>query len=375
MFILCVFCVLFLPLSGLNQEIFYAKLSQPTPTWMLDQIEEDLAPFTKELSRKFLDELFQRDDLWLVRVYVAKGKIKIRKSRGAARHSTPDQIIPHLLVLNKLVPLPDMDFIFTVEDGLMSISPDIVFNTPEAIEARRFNDDELIGPIFCITQYDNKNGVIAIPDMYALKGFEPGRSLVLEGNCIYPWESKINTIFYRGADVGIIDLNEWLAQPRLKLVSLSCTYPDLIDAKITTLYSSWHKNFALEKGYMGNYISLRDHPQYKYLISVDAICAATPRFPLLLHSNSVVFKDMGKSHLWFIKALRPYEHFVPVKEDLSDLFTQLDWAKNHDDECKKISENARRLAADVLTHEAVYLYLYRLFEAYSKKQRYQYHLN
>jgi hypothetical protein len=267
-----------------------------------------------------------------------------------------------------------MDFIFTGGDAMMSISPDIVFSTPEATTAHIFDDDELVGPIFCITQYKNKNGVIVIPDIYSLKGLEPGKSLVLEGNQIYPWESKSNIIFYRGADVGIAGLSEWLAHPRPKLVSLSCQHPDLIDAKFTSMYSSWHKQFALANGYTGQYVSMRDHPKYKYLISVDAVCAATPRFPLLLHSNSVVFKDMSKSHLWFFKTLKPYQHYIPVREDLSDLFTQLEWAKTHDEECKKISENARQLAAEVLTQESMYLYLYRLFEAYSHKQRLQYHL-
>jgi hypothetical protein len=252
------------------------------------------------------------------------------------------------------------------------MSPDSIFaKPPEGAEFHAFSDDELVGPIFCITQYKNKNGVIVIPDMFALKGFEPGKSLVLEGNRIYSWESKSNTVFYRGMDLGIVDLPTWLIHPRPKLVSLSCQHPDLIDAKFTNLYSA-HLQYASEHGFMGNYVSMRDHPKHKYLISVDAVCAATPRFPLLLHSNSVVFKDTVKAHLWFFKAIKPYEHFIPIKEDLSDLLTQLDWAKNHDDECKKISENARQLAADVLTHEAIYLYFYRLLEAYSKKQRNQY---
>ncbi|MGH2611461.1 MAG: glycosyl transferase family 90, partial [Rhabdochlamydiaceae bacterium] len=69
------------------------------------------------------------------------------------------------------------------------------------------------------------------------------------------------------------------------------------------------------------------------------------------------------------KELKPYVNFIPVAEDLSDIITQIEWAKNHDAECQKIAENAYRTAEEVLRLECSYLYLYRLLEAYSKKQQ------
>lgn len=77
---------------------------------------------------------------------------------------------------------------------------------------------------------------------------------------------------------------------------------------------------------------------------------------------------MTNSVLWFYGTIKPYVHFIPVAEDFSDIFTQLEWAKTHDEQCKEISENARQLAAEVLSQETNYLYLYRLLEEYSKKQ-------
>jgi len=300
------FCILCLQLVGLDRELFYVKLREPTPEWMLEQIEEDLAPFKKELSRKFLNELFKREDLYLVRVRAAKGVVSIEKSKPAQGHPTPDQIITALYKLNQLIALPDIDFVFTSHDGMVSVSPNYVLGTQlRDSDFKNFDEDETAGPVFCITQSNHKNGAILIPDMFALKGFEPGKALVLEGNQIYPWESKSNVIFYRGSDNGMIDFNIWAAHPRAKLVALSTQYPDLINAKFTNLYSPWHMQFALDHGYMGSYVSMKDHAKYKYLISVDASCAATPRFPLLLHSNSVVFKDLTESHLWFFKSVNP----------------------------------------------------------------------
>lgn len=340
-----------------NENIFFQKFNAPTPRWMLEQIEEDLAFHYTDLSKNSIDEIFYQlhDSLKLIRVTVVNGEIHILKSPTIISHPTPDLIIPHLYFLSKLIRLPDLDFVFTSHDGIISHLP-----------------------IFCVTkgcvsglteeQNINENGVIVMPDMFAYDGYEPNKSHVLEGNKIYPWESKSNIAFYRGSDIGVSDLNLWINYPRPRLVCLSMQYPHLIDAKFTSLYSACHTQFAIDNGFMGQYLSMKDHPYYKYLMNVEAGCATTPRFSLLLHANSVVFKNLTHSILWFYKALKPYEHFIPIAEDLTDLLCQLEWAKAHDEECRKISENANRLAADVLTSESVFLYLYRLLEFYAKRQ-------
>lgn len=343
---------LYSPVFAFNSEVFYAMLKKPTPQWMLEQIEEDLTPHTTKLSKQFIDELFFNDaNLCLVRVRVTNGELSIQKSPGTTYLWTPDMIIPHLYALNELVTIPDIDFLFTSHDGIPSHLP-----------------------VFCVTKYILEgDGVIVMPDMFGLKGFEPDKTEMLEGNQRYPWDCKIEIAFYRGADFCNIetsqDISKWLDHPRPKLVALSSQYPNLIDAKFRSLYAKCHEQQAIELGFMGNHVSIKDHPRYKYLMNVEAGCANTPRLALLLHSNSVVFKNTTNSILWFYLALKPYQHFIPVREDLSDLLDQLKWAKDHDEECRKISENARQLASEILSHEAVYLYLYRLLEAYSNKQK------
>ena len=48
-------CILQLQLYAINADIFKQKLREPVPQWMIEQISKDLAPYKKELSRKFLD--------------------------------------------------------------------------------------------------------------------------------------------------------------------------------------------------------------------------------------------------------------------------------------------------------------------------------
>lgn len=372
---IAIFCIIYNGLFSFCNDTFYQKLEQPTPQWMHDQIQEDLAPFTKELSKQFIDELFCRDEgMCLVRVRIMNGKFHIQKSASAMNHPTPDQIITHLKKLNEIIPIPNIDFLLTAHDGPMTLNSKFILDQLSGGTIfQQFYEPEIQAPIFSITRNGRKNNFIVIPDMFALNGFEPSKSLVLEGNVIYPWESKIDALFSRGSDIGLNDLSSWINHPRTRLVSLSLQYPDLINARYTSLYSQCHKQFAIQQGLMGSYVSIKDHPKYKYLICVDAHFATTPRLPLFLHTNSVVLKSSTPSILWFNKALKPFEHFIPVAEDLSDLVPLIEWAKAHDAQCKQISENARQLAAEILTHEYVYVYLYRLLEAYAKKQRDYYH--
>ena len=36
--------------------------------------------------------------------------------------------------------------------------------------------------------------------------------------------------------------------------------------------------------------------------------------------------------LFIVYQLKPFEHYIPVKHDLSDLLDQIEWAKTHDEE-------------------------------------------
>lgn len=353
----------FLPfnLDALNSSVFYQKLQEPTPQWMQEQIEHDLAPFRKELSREYLDELFIQKHLTLVRVQVKQGQLTVQKSKAAATSEAwiTNLILPNIYELHRLIGLPDIDFVFIARDFLK------LHNLLPCQGA-----DEAALPIFIMSKCQSDPGLILIPDWFALNGYKTFQ--ILHGNQLFPWESKLAILFFRGSDSGAWDRSMWRNAPRPKLVALSLEYPDLINARFSSLLTYEESNAIraiMEKeGFVGNYISMSDHPRYKYLMDIDGHCAAAPRFPTLLHSNSVVFKNITSSLLWFYPKIKPYVHFIPVAEDLSDLLTQLEWAKSHDEECKQISNNARQLAVEILSQESAYLYLYRLLEAYSKKQ-------
>ena len=61
-------------------------------------------------------------------------------------------------------------------------------------------------------------------------------------------------------------------------------------------------------------------------------------FPGLLFHHETLTKD------FFHDEMKPYEHYVPVKMDLSDLREKFDWAEAHPEEAQRIAKAATELA-------------------------------
>jgi hypothetical protein len=107
-----------------------------------------------------------------------------------------------------------------------------------------------------------------------------------------------------------------------------------------------------------SYVSHDDHTRYKYLIDCGAR-GYSGRVKLLLHSNRPLFLvDRPKDEQEFFHSrLVPFEHYIPVKEDLSNLIAQLDWAEENYDQAMVIAHNARRFALEHLNKKTVISYL------------------
>ena len=356
-------------LEALDSQLFRQKLKEPTPEWMTEQIEGDLKPFQKQLSKKSLDEIFVKlkDQMLLFRVRVANNRLVIEASEEAKKDWRCRRLVSSLFSLQGVTPLPDIDFLVTCHDVFGREEPET-----SVIQG---NSVTIISmPIFIIAKPKQYPGMILIPDWYAVNDFHPDKAEILKGNQKYDWNSKIPLLFFRGADSGVGgDRSNWRKFSRPKLVAYSLEYPELIDARFNTLLTyeqnSSIRDQMVKEGMMGKSVPLREFSRYRYLADVDGHTANTPRVALLLHSNSVMMKQVTDNMLWFYGALKPNVHFIPVKQDLSDLVSQIEWAKNHENECREIIKNANQFASKALSAEAIYLYIYRLLEAYSSKQR------
>ncbi|MEK6734137.1 MAG: glycosyl transferase family 90 [Pseudomonadota bacterium] len=201
-------------------------------------------------------------------------------------------------------------------------------------------------------------------------------------NTLSPWDKKINKIFWRGASTGgaaehMYNISNFDKFARLKLVFLSKLYPDLIDAKMNRFadFSTDQDGKSLRNILsilFGNdkiYIKEVDHLKYKYLIAIDGNTCPWVRVPWIMLSNSVLVKQETQKIEWFYPAIKPYVHYVPVKEDLTDIFAQIEWMKANDEKVKEISENAQKFVNNELMPENIDAQMAIILNEYSKIQQ------
>ena len=95
------------------------------------------------------------------------------------------------------------------------------------------------------------------------------------------------------------------------------------------------------------FTSLPDHCKYKYLIDFLGN-GYSGRVKHLLHTGRPLFyQERDWNEYWFFD-MKPFVHYIPVKNDLSDFYEKFEWAKNNEHECTKIGKNAQDFAANNL---------------------------
>ena len=161
-----------------------------------------------------------------------------------------------------------------------------------------------------------------------------------------PWQDKKSIAIFRGAASGCGTTE--LTNVRLKALKLSELNPTLLDVGITSFNKRIKKTLNKPLDYLhvdelnlkkATFINNNEKASHKYILYLDGHVSAF-RLSYELSMKSVVLIPVSKYHLWFSKLLIPFEHFVPVKHDLSDLIDVISWCKNNDSKCQQIALNA-----------------------------------
>ena len=105
---------------------------------------------------------------------------------------------------------------------------------------------------------------------------------------------------------------------------------------------------------------------HKYLISIDGN-SFVARLPKFLQSGSLIFRA-GMFDEWFEEWMQEGVHYVRVALDYSDLFEKIQWAKDHDEEARKIGLQGRYFGVNHIRTQDMECYLYRLLLEYAAIQ-------
>jgi hypothetical protein len=103
-----------------------------------------------------------------------------------------------------------------------------------------------------------------------------------------------------------------------------------------------------------NYISTPDLVEaHSILIDIEGF-GYSGRTKHLLWSHRPLLLVDRSSKEYFYKYMKEWEHYIPVKRDLSDLVEKTQWCMANYDKAKEIAENGYEFAKKYLTREAAY---------------------
>lgn len=341
---------------AINPTVFKKKLMKDPPEWMLKQIKTDLAVYSSGITKPMLDLAYygeKVDTFNLVRFFVQEGRISFTHNEKHLGSRHFKQLLGCIKKLNEYVELPDLDFIVSLEDG--------------------FGGNPGIGPCFVFAKRSDVSDLILIPDIKALTGYEKLRGSIPKTSQKVNWVKKLPVCFWRGSTTGgYSTLGSWQELARSKLVLLSLNYPSEVDARFHSIVQCEKEVPGLlkQKGMVSSSVCRADHLKYKYLVDVDGNSCSYERLFWLLLSNSLVLKQVTPNIQWYYGALEPYQHFVPIKEDLTDLVEKIQWAREHDSEAQEIAMRATKFAENNLGPEDTLIYLYHLLKEYSALQKF-----
>ncbi|KAJ6479182.1 glycosyl transferase family 90-domain-containing protein [Mycena vitilis] len=168
------------------------------------------------------------------------------------------------------------------------------------------------------------------------------------------WDNKMDKLYWRGmTSGGWVYGDNYHAFPRFRLIDIARKRRDLMDVKLSGFHDGLcGENCNAEKIKAEYDIATVSSPReevykFKYLFDVDGN-SFSGRYLGLLRSGSLVFKSTVFGE-YFNDWLRPFEHYIPILPDLSDLVEKIEWAAEHDDEAHAIQQAGQVFAERVLT--------------------------
>ncbi|MFL0605733.1 glycosyl transferase family 90 [Cylindrospermopsis raciborskii] len=167
------------------------------------------------------------------------------------------------------------------------------------------------------------------------------------------WNKRQEILYWRGSSTGDKeDDYQWRIMPRFRLCQLATEVvnKELFDIKITRITNRFSSPEVIEEiknsGLTAPYTAAIDQVKYKYLIDIDGHGSTWTGLFLRLLTGSTVLKVNSERGFrqWFHNRLIPWENYVPIEPDFSNLEETVLYLKTHDELARKIGQAGQELA-------------------------------
>jgi hypothetical protein len=350
-----IFFILVLSLSfSLFSEPLFKPLALDAPgyEWMDEQIEKEFSRFEKTgITLAMINETQK-----ISKITQECRRYRILSSRV---YGPEGQIKDLLEAVLRYYSIPNIDFLYYLQDVLREeVFTEIPRNAPIFVSAKnRFCDRVILFVDWYYHIKDEKggwNGLIASINTHQET---------------WPWNRKKAKLFWRGANTdGYYTKQNWTEHPRGRIVYLAQHAKELIDAAFHQICPERSDKYFRKETPTKPFVTVVDHLAYKYQLLVDGVTCTYPGTQWRLLSGCATFKQESDDVMWFFPLLEPWVHYIPVKQNLSDVFEKLLWAQKNDAWAHQIAQNARTFALNNIMPEHILLYCAKTLLKYASLQ-------
>lgn len=202
-----------------------------------------------------------------------------------------------------------------------------------------------------------------------------------------PWNTKSSkavfmgglrkrTVQKQGGHIRPIQIStqNWHTFSRGKMWHLAQQHPDLFDVTLSTEGGIPNRE-AMEKAMDWKekpFMSMQEQARkYKYAVYIEGNCGWADRLKNLLALGMTVFLQDNVCHEFFLPLLKPWMHYIPVRNDLEDLVERLQWAHAHEEAAREIAMNGAELVHSLLNKSGWRRYFETVIEGYARTWQYE----
>ncbi|KAL0480383.1 protein O-glucosyltransferase [Acrasis kona] len=282
--------------------------------------------------------------------------------------------ILHMLIVNNQFYVRRKDYSSGVHGMIYDFMSDLTsaFKIPDTRFALHLGDlneesnepeDNFGQVLFTMTNQPAEN-MITVPNITAIniwEAVEKNKLDRIKGRHLFHDRNKV--ALFRGT----FSESTPLAESNIgKLLAFSLRFPQLVDAKLyscETCTEQELKDLKEKRQLLDTPMNLVEQMSYRYHIVMSGQVSLRRLFSksLIISTNSKVTQYNGK--------LTPYQEYIPLREDLSDLPRKLKWANDYSHTVKDIANRAEELATVLMGKEcAIYNWKVSL-EKYASHQK------
>ena len=214
---------------------------------------------------------------------------------------------------------------------------------------------------------DTGKNDITVPYPYQWNAAVDDLDTARASDCPARWEDRNGSrVFWRGYCTGpVMHYLEpfWQSYTRYRITELSRAHNDTLDAGLS--------DRCVEGGGAGlpPADSMRGMCHHKFAMLVDG-AVSSGRSSLYFHAGAVLLKHDSVYSEWSYTALRPWVHYVPVREFMEDAAEQAEWVTRgaSPGALKCLRDNLEAFANQHINKWSIAAYWWRVLTAYKRQQ-------